>query len=149
MTRYLRRTRAICAAVALLPLTIAGCADTTAPAPPWDLEVRVTAAAASAYNGKALATALVNAANDSVVARRTVTLGTESIEFVFTDVLEFGFGYRLLYWVDANEGGGTEGVCDERTFDPQGIVLIEPAATDIWVRLGNLAVNTTDTCHVF
>ena len=85
-----------------------------------------------------------------VVARETGTVSPSAdpaFSFTFRDLLVEGLRSEIHYWIDSNDGGGTEGICDPN--DHQASVAIFPGQGDLFIFLDHDDNDQIFVCSTF
>ncbi len=110
--------------VALL-VTLGACTGSSPvsgpPIGPHDLTIVGDASFHGSHGDQSISIALVGF--DEILLGQTSTTVSSSEEpsfsFTFRGVLRNGLSYQVHYWIDSNDGGGSEGTCDPPVIDPQ------------------------------
>jgi hypothetical protein len=118
---------------------------------PFDLTFAGDATFQGPHGGQDIAVALVSSAGAVLETMTGVVSAAESPAFTFTfaNALDDGESYEVHYWIDANFGGGTAGVCDTPPTDHMWNVAINSVSGDVSRTEGHDAGAIEDVCSSF
>lgn len=141
--------------MALAPV-LAGCSDDegrpVAPATTFDLVFTGDATFQGPHGGQTINVGVVEQGSGTLVAEQTGTVAADadpSFSFTFTDVLEEGTSYDLVYWIDSNFAGGQTGVCDAPDDDHQWLIAVGEATDDVTVADTHRPAAVEPVCDLF
>jgi hypothetical protein len=158
MQTFLQRIPHGLFSLTVVVLLLAACGNgdgnDTVPAPsgPFQLTVSLDRSFHNDHGDQPISIALVRLSDAVVIVNSSGTVSATqnpSFSFVTGAVIERGTVYAVHYWIDANIGGGTPGVCDPKEFDHRWSVEFLSPPRDLNFTVSHQPALTEDVCGTF